>query len=472
MSHRRKAGAALATITMVFAVVTTVGFLPATALPAVVDVNDDSAHFTYLGDGWEYMQDNPAKFQGDDHFAHVAGAKAEFRFAGTRVVLKGAMAGHHGTATVSVDGDAPVTVSQTSTTRQENVAFYTSPVLAAGTHVVTVMVASGTISLDSATMSTDNTTPTTTTTTTTPPGGMPRITVNGNTIQRGGQDWWLTGYNSFVWTGDCGHPDERMTQAQVDAWFASMRHDGHGAVRLFFYQWWDLADLDAAVASAKRHNVYLTITLNDAIGGCGENDKTPEWFADQGERDEFRGHMETLLRRYHGETAIAWFEYFNEPGGDDTWSQLREFYDTMGDIAHDIDPQRLFASGTVAPYWLGGEANFRAVSESRGVDIVSLHEYDENEVVSNHYPRVKANSAGKPIIVGEFGLYANENGDGCAHSFTDRATKVRDKLNAYIRDSANAGAFGWAWQPGGGGCEYGNFDADQPSQHQFRTVTE
>ena len=186
-----------------------------------------------------------------------------------------------------------------------------------------------------------------------------------------------------------------------------MRHDGHGAVRLFFYDGWDLDRLDAAVASARRHNIYLTITLDDAIGGCGENDKDATWFADRSERDTYRNHMQTLLQRYRGDTTFAWFEFFNEP--DDENGALRAFYDEMGTTADTIDPDRLFSSGTVAPYWVDGEDNFLNIHQSPAVDIASLHEYDENETESNHGPRVRANSAGKPVIVGEFGITARED---------------------------------------------------------------
>src|SRR5215218_8844486 len=30
------------------------------------------------------------------------------------------------------------------------------------------------------------------------------ITVQGDQIMRDGQPWWFLGYNSFVWSGDCG----------------------------------------------------------------------------------------------------------------------------------------------------------------------------------------------------------------------------------------------------------------------------
>jgi hypothetical protein len=290
--------------------------------------------------------------------------------------------------------------------------------------------------------------------------GMPAITVEGDEILRGGEPWWFLGYNSFVWSGDCGNPDEKMTTDDVEQWFADMRHDGHGAVRLFFYDGWDLDRLDAAVRSARRHNVYLTITLDDAIGGCGENDKDATWFADQAERDTYEAHMTSLLQRYRGDTTFAWFEFFNEP--DDENGALRAFYDEMGTTADTIDPDRLFSSGTVAPYWVDGEANFLNIHRSPAVDIASLHEYDENETESNHGPRVRANSAGKPVIVGEFGITACEGG------FGSRAERVADKAAAYTSVDGYAGAFAWAWQPGGGGCELGNLDSDTATQEVLR----
>ncbi|WP_218594155.1 cellulase family glycosylhydrolase, partial [Pseudonocardia oceani] len=296
-------------------------------------------------------------------------------------------------------------------------------------------------------------------------GAVPAITVEGDRILRGGEPWWFLGYNSFVWSGDCGTDEEKMSAADVDAWFASMRHDGHGAVRLFFYDGWSLDRLDAAVAAARENAVYLAITLDDAIGGCGEDDKDEAWFADASERTVFRDHMTALLERYRGETTIAWFEYFNEPsyaGG-----ALREFYDEMGAAADAVDPDRLFSSGTVAPYWLDGEENFRDVHESPGVDVASMHEYDENEVESNHGPGVRANSGGKPVIVGEYGITA---GQGCGLDYGARAALIAEKAQVYTDTSGGyAGALAWAWQPGTGGCDISNLDQDDASQEVLRT---
>jgi Cellulase (glycosyl hydrolase family 5) len=309
-------------------------------------------------------------------------------------------------------------------------------------------------------------------------GPMPAISVAGDQILRGGQPWWFLGYNSFTWSDDCNGPGENMSTADVDTWFASMRHDGHGAVRLFFFPGWNLDRLDEAVASANRNNIYLMLTLDNGIEGCGAEEKTPEWFADQEKRATYSEHLTTLLQRYKGESTIAWFEYFNEPSYAD--GALRQFYDEMGALADTIDPDRLFASGTIAPYSLDGEDNFRSVNESPGVDIASMHEYDADQVESQYGPQVLANSDGKPVIVGEFGIYASRTGVGdpgdgqtCQADLSQRASQMQKKADVYIdTGSGYVGGLAWAWQPGNGldRCVTGNLQDDQAVQDILRNT--
>jgi hypothetical protein len=305
--------------------------------------------------------------------------------------------------------------------------------------------------------------------------GSPTITVVGDQILRGGQPWWFLGYNSFTWSSDCGDADERMSIQDVDAWLASMRHDGHGAVRLFFFPGWNIDRLDAALASARKYNVYLTITLDNGIEGCGRSAKDADWFKDPEQVAVYQQHMTMLLERYRGESMIAWFEYFNEP----SWAggELRRFYDEMGAVADSVDPGRLFSTGTIAPYALDGDANYLDLNESPGVDIASLHEYDADTVESHHGQDALANSAGKPVIVGEFGIYASTTGQGrtgdgddCQADLTGRARLMAEKAEAYTSIEGYAGALAWAWQPGDpiDTCSSGNLAEDQHVQDILR----
>jgi hypothetical protein len=279
---------------------------------------------------------------------------------------------------------------------------------------------------------------------TTAPGSMPAITVSGNKIMRGGQPWWFVGYNSFVWSGNCGNENEKMSAAQVEAWFATMRKDGHGAVRIYFWQGWNIDRLDHLIATAKKNNVYVTITVEEAMGYCGRQKVDDGWFTQQN-KNAYKNHMSMLLNRYKGDTSIAWFEYFNEP--DNHGTKLRQFFDEMGAHAATIDPNRLFSSGVVAPYWVDGEGNYRNIHESPGVDIASLHEYDGEQVESSHGKLARANSAGKPVIVGEAGFKRMKPWEGCDSDVTGIVNRVRNKSQVYKTDGY-AGVFFWAWQPG------------------------
>ncbi len=304
-----------------------------------------------------------------------------------------------------------------------------------------------------------------------PANPMRAITVSGNEILRNGKRWWLVGYNSFSWSGNCGTPAELMTAEQVDEWFASMRHDGHGAVRLMFFRNWNLSRLDAALKAAQRNNIYVTVTLGNGNPDCGEDNKDEAWFANDDDRASYAAHLTMLVSRYRGYGTIAWFEYFNEPqyaGG-----ALRTFYDQMGSLAKKLDPTRLFSSGTLAPYALGGNSNYLKINESPGVDIASLHEYDYSEAETHLGPAARSNSAGKPVIVGEFGVVdPGEDRDGCLADVAKRAARVQRKVTAYASIPGYAGAFAWSWQPGStiGVCAAPGVDRDADIQSVLRSA--
>ena len=138
---------------------------------------------------------------------------------------------------------------------------------------------------------------------------MPSITTSGNQILRGGQPWWLLGYNSFTWSGNCGSPAERMSEQQVADRLGSMRHDGARRRSTHVLDNWSVDRLDSAIAAAERNNIYVTITLDNALPDCGEDRKTGAWFADETRRKNYAEHMTELVDRYRGNTTIAWFEY-------------------------------------------------------------------------------------------------------------------------------------------------------------------
>jgi hypothetical protein len=289
---------------------------------------------------------------------------------------------------------------------------------------------------------------------------MPAITVEGDQILRGGRPWWLLGYNSFVWSGDCGHDDEKMSPQQVEDWFAGMRHDGHGAVRLFFYDGWDLDRLDHARADRPREQHLPHHHPRRRHRRLRENDKTAEWFADQSERDVYRTTWRCSCSATRASTTFAWFEFFNEPDYED--GALREFFDEMGAAADRIDPDRLFSSGTVAPYWVDGEDNFADIHEITRRRHRQPPRVRRDEIESNHGPRVRATAR-------QTRHRRRVRHQGCEDDFDSRAERFAKQGRGLHRHGIGyVGAFAWPGSRRGGGCELGNLDVDEATQEVLR----
>ena len=98
--------------------------------------NDTS--LSYTGD-WG-TSSGAGKYGGDDHYSTSTGASASVRFTGVQVELYAAKASHHGIAAIRIDNGQETLVDLYSANRQEQALFYTSPVLAKGTHTLQIRV--------------------------------------------------------------------------------------------------------------------------------------------------------------------------------------------------------------------------------------------------------------------------------------------------------------------------------------------
>ena len=94
----------------------------------------------YAG-SWQYYNDNPAKYQNDDHGSTTTGSTATLRFHGTQVRYYGTKTTSHGTAAISIDGGTETMVSLYAPTRSDDQLLYTSPELPNGSHTLTIRVA-------------------------------------------------------------------------------------------------------------------------------------------------------------------------------------------------------------------------------------------------------------------------------------------------------------------------------------------
>lgn len=272
------------------------------------------------------------------------------------------------------------------------------------------------------------------------------VSRNGTQLLIGGEPYRFTGYNNYVMLG-CGLPQERVEGAARDRFFSELRPNS--VVRLFVRPGTDLARFDEVVASAREHGQRLIPILTDALGGCGDTKKEADWYTG-GFRGQYLDWIRTLVPRYRDEPTIAMWELINEPHGTDT-ATLRAFFDEAGGLVQELAPNQLVSSGTLQPDTYGGVAAFTELSASPGVDVLSLHEYDDVADASHHLtPTLDAAQAvDKPVIVGEWGLMAGPpgargKGKGC-HTVEQRYDVAKDKLAAYLDTPIVAGALYWSY---------------------------
>ncbi|MCW0212460.1 MAG: cellulase family glycosylhydrolase [Pseudonocardia sp.] len=278
----------------------------------------------------------------------------------------------------------------------------------------------------------------------TTPGFVHRV---GTGLVLDGRPYRFLGFNNYVMLG-CGNPPENITGPARDDFFATMRPES--VVRLSVLPGANLADVDAIVASATQHRQRLIIVLTDAHGYCGDTPKDQAWY-ESGYRGEYLDWVRTVVPRYAQNPTVAVWELINEPGAV-TVPALRAFFDDAGGLVHQLAPHQLVSSGTLQPDTYGGVEAFTELHASPGIDLVSLHEYDDVPAESHHVEPAlaAATTVDKPLFVGEWGIYAgppgarDEQGRPC-DTVAERARTAQGKIDAYAADPRIAGALYWSY---------------------------
>lgn len=289
----------------------------------------------------------------------------------------------------------------------------------------------------------------------------------GSQLLVDGKPFRFTGFNSYVMLG-CGDDDEKITPPLRDAFFAGLRPGS--VVRVFMLPGTSTADTDSVVASAAKYHQRLVVALTDQYGDCGDVKKDDAFYAG-GYRGAFLDWVRTIVPRYRNSSAIAMWELANEPKSDDV-EALRAFFDDAGGLVHQLDPNHLLSAGTALPDGLGGADGFLRLMASPAIDVVSMHEYDAVADVSPHLDEVLdvAKKVDKPILVGEWGLFAG--GDAAQRADTDkcfsvdgRAAVARAKIAAYLAVPQVAGLLYWSYTakgiaPSDTDCSYSTTEGD------------
>jgi hypothetical protein len=295
------------------------------------------------------------------------------------------------------------------------------------------------------------------------PAGQSFLSRRRGSLVLDGRRFRYLSYNAFTLTG-CGRADEIPSEAEIDSFFGSLRPNS--LVRTWLFMNTDIERFDAIVGIASARGQKLIPVLTDDFGACGdpEGSKSDSWYAG-GYRDRFMPWLREVVSHYRDEPAIGMWELVNEPGSA-RWlacsrtrscktRDIRGFFDAAGGEIHRLDPHHLVESGAHAPWVYGGARGWRYIHESPGIDVTSVHEYDMRPGASPHLPGAvtQADALGKPLILGEVGIFASlhgdrtkvMNGNRCI-SFAARVTMFRAKLDATFRTTID-GVNVWNWMP-------------------------
>jgi hypothetical protein len=283
------------------------------------------------------------------------------------------------------------------------------------------------------------------------------VSRRGASLVLEGQTFRYLSYNAFSLLG-CGLPDENPTEQEIDFFFQGLRPNSLVRTWLtpnFFDSQAERDRVDRLVGIAASRSVKLIFLLTDANGECGdpEGAKSSAWFGG-GFRNVYLPHVRAVVQHYRDNPAVGMWELINEPSGVSN-STLRAFFDEAGGEIHSRDPNHLVESGTFPPWAYGGNAGWQFIHESSGIDVASLHEYDMNAGASPHLAGAvaAADAIGKPLILGEVGIFASTTGDlsqslfghPCV-SFAQRVSTFEAKLDATFATSID-GVNVWNWFP-------------------------
>jgi hypothetical protein len=218
-------------------------------------------------------------------------------------------------------------------------------------------------------------------------------------------------------------------RAAVRVWFTQrMATGGDPATRMW-------SALDAVVDAAERAPTrpLLIVTLGVSAGYCdGGAWRDRAWYdggygsgVEPGMTNSYLGWVDEATARYAHRPAVAVWEPVNEPDPSSCAAgyaapcygyttcdagaslTLSQFFTVVGAHIHASDPDGLVSTGGTG--WCGWStpSEIRQIESTPEVDIVGVHEYEENEVdlpgwIVDAVGRARA--VGKPLLIGELGM--------------------------------------------------------------------
>lgn len=270
-------------------------------------------------------------------------------------------------------------------------------------------------------------TPTVATPTATPTTPPPTVPPAGsaNRVAWNGKNWYLHGAN-LPWNnwgcdfgcGANGGVSSAAGNAAVSGAFAQAKANGMNVVRLWVFPGdpWQITrssdgtptglnqgvftDLDAAVALAAQHDVYLDLVLFSSPTAMPSS-----WFTNDSQRSKLATVLAPMFARYKNNPRVMTWEVINEPefdiwGGKVSQSQAQALVRGIAGAVH-ANSSSLVTVGSAMvdglPMWVG-----------QGLDYYQAHWYDYMQpgqwcARCTDYPTLRtAYGLDRPLVIGEF----------------------------------------------------------------------
>ncbi len=229
----------------------------------------------------------------------------------------------------------------------------------------------------------------------------------------------------------------------------------------------DFAGIDRVLASAKKNNIKLIISLGTQSGQCDDGQwKGSSWYS-SGYQNVYNAsgltplsyldYVKQIVSRYKASQVIAMWELINEPETSDCTgytgvacyghqtcpdhagaaATLRQFFDNVGGSVKAIDSNHLIESGLIGTGQCGSDnANYTYLHQSPSIDIASYHDYnsDSSSMPGDQWNGLamrlnQMKSIGKPLIIGEVGMTALTGGGSCL-TLDQRSIYMKAKMDA------------------------------------------
>jgi mannan endo-1,4-beta-mannosidase len=312
----------------------------------------------------------------------------------------------------------------------------------------------------------------------TPPplsAGSDLVKRSGRTLTLGGQPYRFTGMNIYM-AASGGTPASCGGSLYPDVEVPLSRMPNGTAFRFWAFQnffvsngVFDWTNLDHVVSVAAAHGDKIIPVLANQLDYC-DSAKDLVWYEsgykskiERGNLVTYRDYVSAIVGRYAGDPTIAMWQMVNEGearSADGTCDEpaasaaLLAFSDDVGGIAHRLDPDHAVSLGVLAGWagngqgqWCGASNDdYQALMASPGNDVCDYHDYGfpADPMGRPSAPNLASaiqmcQAVGRPIMVGETGIYATSSID-----LAPRAARFGAKFAAQFRAGV-VGELMWCW---------------------------